>query len=453
MALAPLLAFSQHAAIQPNLTRSADGSGGILGPVDLSSALGSHSEACMIDWERLRGNWRQLGLRERPPEKSAHILVPSCRAMALHPSLLRVVGRLVGAPMILATMSFLVKPAGYEHRWHSDIENYVDPERCPGGSSWTVWLPLRHSSARSTLHLVSHTHDVNRSAHDVIGRQCKICKRDPSRTLEERGAALLDLSRSLAPSGASSQYIRLAAHDGGAWLFKGRTWHAAANPTNQSRLAVQMHFMPAACRFVEQSPNGNKVYTRRPLGVVPLPTPDPSAGNLCFAPARHLRSVIEAAAARQSEADAAADTAAAASAPHSATASSLFPASTPSSAHAPSPNPHPPVDVCVVVASASQTRDRAPPPPAATELMLRSLRAATSAPVRLHLLTAPSNEVRGGVDAVLQASADAWEEAELVSVTDQTLDAAAEAAGLRGGARGAWGVAPLLLHRLLTVER
>jgi ectoine hydroxylase-related dioxygenase (phytanoyl-CoA dioxygenase family) len=435
---------------EPTVAWSADGSGGLVGPVDLSSALVFHAEACMTDWERLRANWRALGLRERPPDKAAHIFVPSCRAIALHPALLRVVEPLVGAPMMLATMSFLVKPAGWEHRWHSDIENYVDPERCPGGSSWTVWLPLRHASAQSTLHLVTHTHDVNRSAHDIVGRQCKICRRDPSRTLEQRGAALLALSRSLAPRGASSQYIRLAAHDGGAWLFKGRTWHAAANPTNQSRLAVQMHFMPTACRFRVQTPNGNKVYTRRPLGVVPLSTSDPSAGNLCLAPARQLRSVIEAATAQHgaatsahaADATAAASPAAAAAAsdtvssaaatsaeataaaastaavypaaapaPHTTTAAAvpLPPNATRAGLRSPAfaPPPQATVDVCAVVASARPPpRTGAPPPLAATELMLRSLRAGTSAPVKLHLLIPQADDGRAGVEKVVKAQTD-----------------------------------------------
>jgi ectoine hydroxylase-related dioxygenase (phytanoyl-CoA dioxygenase family) len=385
----------------------------------------------MADWKRLHNDWRKLGFRERPPEKSTHILVPSCRAIALDPALLRVVGRLVGAPMMLATMSMLVKPAGWEHRWHSDIENFVDPEQCPGGTSWTVWLPLRHADAHSTLHLVTHTHDVNRSAHDVIGRQCKICQQDPTRTLEQRGAALLSLTRSLAPSGGSSQYIRLAAHDGGAWLFKGRTWHAAANPTNRSRIAVQMHFMPAACKFRSQTPDGHRVFARRPLGVVPLPTPDARARNLCFTPVRSLRSTLEAATDQPSPA-------AAASTPHSAVV--LRP---------------PAVDVCVVVVPAETSRSNGQPPPTATDRMLRSLRSASSSPIRLHLLSPDAGAVRAGLDAMLEASADAWEAVQVVRVSDETMAAAAEAIapGLAAGPGGAWAVAPLLLPRLLTVER
>lgn len=432
-------------AIPPTLAWSADGSGGVVGPVDLTLALATHSEACMADWEQLRNNWQQLGMRQRPPEKSAHILVPSCRAIALHPALLHVVGRLVGAPMMLATMSFLVKPAGWEHRWHSDVENFVDPERCPGGSSWTVWLPVRHADARSTLHLVTHTHDANRSAHDVIGWQCQICKQDPTRSLEQRGAALLRLARSLAPSGGSSQYIRLAAHDGGAFLFKGRTWHAASNPTNHSRLAVQMHFMPASCRFRAQTRDGDNVFPRRRQGVVPLPTPDPRARNLCFSSPRGLpfqTSTDPPAAARPSTA-------------HAAAAPALHNA----------PVHHAALDVCVVVPLAEPPRAGAPPPPAAVDRMLRSLRSATASPIRLHLLSGEAGAVQGvdavrtasgdGLDAVLKASAEAWEAVELVRVSAETLAAAAEALAPALGtwAGSAWGVAPLLLPGLLTVQR
>jgi len=75
----------------------------------------------------------------------------------------------------------------------------------------------------------------------------------------------------------------------------------------------------------------------------------------------------------------------------------------------------------------------APLPSHGTEWMLRSLWTATSAPVRLHLLATEAGTA--GLDTLMDVSRDAWEAVELVSVSDETLAAAAEAVlpGLAGG--------------------
>jgi len=128
-------------AAGPILVDSLDGAGGVVGPIQVP--LANRAEACVADWLHLRRHHKRLGFRTKPKEKAAHIFVPSCRELALQNAIVRVARKLVGTDMMLATMSVLIKPAGWNHRWHSDIENSVDPERCDGSTSWTVWLPLK----------------------------------------------------------------------------------------------------------------------------------------------------------------------------------------------------------------------------------------------------------------------------------------------------------------------
>jgi len=126
---------------EPTLVDSLDGAGGVVGPIQVP--LANRAEACLADWQHLRKHHELLGLRTKPSAKAAHIFVPACRELALQPPIMRAARKLVGTDMMLSSMSVMVKPAGWEHRWHSDIENSVDRERCDGSTSWTVWLPLK----------------------------------------------------------------------------------------------------------------------------------------------------------------------------------------------------------------------------------------------------------------------------------------------------------------------
>jgi len=269
----------------------------------------------------------------------------------------------------------------------------------------------------STLHVVTHTHDSNHSATYLVGRQRKQGLSDPRNTLGMRGARLLGL----APRGA---YVRLRARDGEAWAFSGRTWHAAANPTNVTRTAIQLHFMPAACRFRSQHPDGLGFTRGDKPKVIPLPKPDPSSRNRWSVPSRGLdaRSI---AAGAPGAAGAAAELA------------PLLPSPPASEAH----------DVCTFVAGAADV--------ASAEWMLKSLRAASGRNVRLHVLA--SADAAAPMRALLDATEKAWESAELLERSEAELAAAAKAVlpGWRGGVGDGWrGWAQLLLPRFFTsVER
>ena len=223
---------------------------GVEGPFAVSAA---GAAACVSQWAKLQSRDPvSAGLFSAPYEKSAFAYIPACRDLALQRALTSTATRLIGEDdLVLATMSVLRKGENQEHRWHTDIENVIDMPRCDR-VGYTAWLPISGSSDASTLLVIAGTHAANQTAqavhHDVLGRQRKVgALQHGDKAPEARGAALTKLARARGMPGAA--LWRLAATDGNAWLFRGATWHASVNRGNGTRLAFQMHYMPARCAF------------------------------------------------------------------------------------------------------------------------------------------------------------------------------------------------------------
>eukprot|EP00965_Chrysotila_dentata_P250890 6209705-Pleurochrysis_carterae.AAC.3 len=222
---------------------------GVDGPFPVTTN-GVHE--CVAEWNRVQSEWETEGLIAKPYPKSAHIFVEGCRKIAMQPALLDAARRLIGEDDIMvATMSVLVKPPQWEHRWHTDVENTIDNLRCKD-KSWTAWVPVENTGPDSTLYMVTHTHQANEFAHTVLAKQCKTC--DPADkpkmpSLVERGRQLEATAHARGWSDAT--FVQLAAMDNNAWLFRGATWHSSINKSDKTRLALQMHYMPSYCAFRE----------------------------------------------------------------------------------------------------------------------------------------------------------------------------------------------------------
>ena len=135
-------------------TSAGDTTSGIHGPFPLST---DGWRECVAGWEHVQKKWKSLGLIAHPYPKSAHAHVPACRALAMQPALLREMRAVIGTDdLIVATMSVLVKEVGWEHRWHTDVENAIDRTRC-NDTSWTVWLPLDGTAAPHAAPLPLHS--------------------------------------------------------------------------------------------------------------------------------------------------------------------------------------------------------------------------------------------------------------------------------------------------------
>ena len=135
-------------------TSGGDTTSGIHGPFPLST---DGWRECVAGWEHVQKKWKSLGLIAHPYPKSAHAHVPACRALAMQPALLREMRAVIGTDdLMVATMSVLVKEVGWEHRWHTDVENAIDRTRC-NDTSWTVWLPLDGTAAPHAAPLPLHS--------------------------------------------------------------------------------------------------------------------------------------------------------------------------------------------------------------------------------------------------------------------------------------------------------
>ncbi|EOD40552.1 hypothetical protein EMIHUDRAFT_454228 [Emiliania huxleyi CCMP1516] len=222
-------------------TSGGDTTSGIHGPFPLST---DGWRECVAGWEHVQKKWKSLGLIAHPYPKSAHAHVPACRALAMQPALLREMRAVIGTDdLMLATMSVLVKEVGWEHRWHTDVENAIDRTRC-NDTSWTA-----------KLH-----------------KQCKVCEGGDFSSLWRRGGQLAKVARrEVSPHAA---LVQLAAADTQAWAFRGATWHASFNnaSSRKTRTAVQMHFMPTRCKFrsdtgLENAPELPTSERQRPPGI------------------------------------------------------------------------------------------------------------------------------------------------------------------------------------------
>ena len=101
---------------------------------------------------------------------------------------------------MIATMSVLLKNPGWEHRWHSDIENVIDLTRCDR-VGYTAWVPISVASDMSTMLMISGTQDATQTAQAAhaahVGKQCKVCKTKPDGvSVANRGASLTRVARS-----------------------------------------------------------------------------------------------------------------------------------------------------------------------------------------------------------------------------------------------------------------
>lgn len=260
------------------------GDTGISGPTNVLLSA-ADVEECAHRWKRAKARWRDTQV-EPPYVKSAFAHVEACRRLAMHPRLVRHAKELIGDDdLILASMSLLIKQPGYQHRWHSDIENVL-----PGcnRSGWTAWVSIANTSLDSGLDFVTGTADLSIAQElldvgEEIG-QCKVCvepagfRSAEGLNIEERGRLLEGLARRT--GSPSAQYVRVPSSNGQAWFFRGATWHASINRSPRPRLAVQFHYQPARCRFRRHDFDSNHVEILPVLpAVIPLLGRKSSAGD------------------------------------------------------------------------------------------------------------------------------------------------------------------------------
>ena len=67
--------------------------------------------------------------------------------------LVELVSRLLGEDVMLWGASFLRRRPGQVHPWHSDMETCRDQ-----GRTVSVWIGLKNTNRRSSLHFVTHSH-------------------------------------------------------------------------------------------------------------------------------------------------------------------------------------------------------------------------------------------------------------------------------------------------------
>lgn len=206
------------------LRRNFETSEGIFGPVDGLTLRNATS--CIHRWNHVQSDWTSFGLIAQPYLKSAHAYVDDCLSIVMQNNLLTTARNLIGtSDLILATMSVIVKKPGWEHRWHSDVENVIDGRKSCTSRSWTAWLPISGTTRGSSMHFVTHTHESTTMAQTHLPKQCKVCvSADWTQwpNITARGEWLVKNARENGLKDA--EHVMLDAHDGEAWFFRGTTW-------------------------------------------------------------------------------------------------------------------------------------------------------------------------------------------------------------------------------------
>eukprot|EP00977_Amphora_coffeiformis_P012177 scaffold2997_cov182-Amphora_coffeaeformis.AAC.7 len=266
----------------PPLVSTLSDDTGIVGPVDLSAVLFSAME-CTRQFKNWGNAWK-TELVSRPYVKSPFAYKEACREMALHSDLVKEAQALIGHDDIMvASMSPLSKPPGWQHRWHSDVESVVDAS-CTE-HVWTAWLPAWGGSEEAGLHFITHTSNSSVLAQTYLEelglKQCKSCEESKDqKRFEEVGEVLLLHAKT---QDENSRYIRVPAKFGQAWFFKGTTFHGSINRSDETRQAFQFHFMPSNCRFRRHRMERNTWPHPEEL-IKELPVVIPVLGNASSAP-------------------------------------------------------------------------------------------------------------------------------------------------------------------------
>jgi mannose-6-phosphate isomerase-like protein (cupin superfamily) len=147
---------------------------------------------------------------------------------ATNPAIVDTVGALLGDHVMLWGASIQTRPPGAIHPWHSDIESSL----APIGTTVSVWLGIQHTTAASSLSLISHSHRFGVSVQEL--RQESGMSRD--------AATEAHVARWAQERDPRSHLIKVEMTDGDALFFDGRLWHATQNLFHRTRHALLLQY-------------------------------------------------------------------------------------------------------------------------------------------------------------------------------------------------------------------
>lgn len=208
---------------------------GAFTPAETAAALAGLLDLVMGRYPDFKGIQYERGARAKLPALSLEQrqdavrklmwfvgVEPRLAALAEHPRLLALLGRLLGeAPVLFQDMALLKPPHGREKPWHQDHAYFTFPLGTPVVG---VWVALDEATPENgCMRLLPGSHRSGPMVH-FQRRDWQICDTDIP-----RGRA-----------------VAVPLKPGGLLLFDGLCQHGTPfNPTAERRRAVQFHYAPA----------------------------------------------------------------------------------------------------------------------------------------------------------------------------------------------------------------
>jgi quercetin dioxygenase-like cupin family protein len=149
-------------------------------------------------------------------------------SLATDDRILDLVTSLIGDDVLLWGAQSVVRRAGQEHHWHTDVESAA-----PSGQTVTVWIGLSGTNARTSLKVVPYSHRFGVTLQEAAQGNGGVATDDD--------VARLARERERRSSVALAETV-----DGEALIFDGRLWHGSHNVGRETREAVLLQYATPA---------------------------------------------------------------------------------------------------------------------------------------------------------------------------------------------------------------
>ena len=166
----------------------------------------------------------------KPPvwDKATATICEDCYRVATRSELLAILQAILGKDFMLWGACLVTKKPGEVHPWHTDIET----AGISGGTA-NVWIGLKNTNSLSSLALVSHSHEFEKSLAEITSEA----------RIKSSDVKTEDVRRWARSRNPASEIIQPELSDGEALIFDGRLWHGSHNTNlSSARTALLLQY-------------------------------------------------------------------------------------------------------------------------------------------------------------------------------------------------------------------
>ncbi len=143
-----------------------------------------------------------------------------------NPTLLDVIGELLGSDVMLCGANLIERDPGQDHEWHIDVHLAQ-----AGGSAVTVWIGLENTTPETSLDVVPGSHRIGTSPQEIAVSR--------GTTIGKGNDRVLGWAQEHDPE---ASVVRVGATDGEAVIIDASVWHGSLHAGDTTRVALLLHY-------------------------------------------------------------------------------------------------------------------------------------------------------------------------------------------------------------------